>query len=376
MTSPEPSRTADVLVVGMGDTGTLVATRLSRRHDVVGISTTPCFVSGQELGYRLARPDDWRRDYQHEWVSYRRLRGADVVHGEVESLDLDGRTASVRTAAGDQTVIAWRAVVLATGTTNGFWRTAEVRPRKLVDERVDAAAAAVADAGTVAVVGGGPSGVNVASQIADAHPDVVVSLHHSGTLPLPTYHPKVRADVVRRLERQGVARHPGRRAELPDDLATLGPGTVSFTTGQPDVTADLVVWTVGRVTPNTAFLPLEVLDDDGFVRVDRSLRVVGHEDVFAVGDVAATDPLRSSARNFAHRLVAANVQVVLTGRGRFRTYRAPRHRWGSILGLQSDGYRIHTARGLAVPLRPWFTRHVLFPVLTHRLLYGGIRRRP
>ena len=35
-----------------------------------------------------------------------------------------------------------------------------------------------------------------------------------------------------------------------------------------------------------AFLPPEVLDRDGFVLVDERLRVPGHPEVFAVGDVA------------------------------------------------------------------------------------------
>ena len=38
-----------VVIIGMGDTGVLVATRLSRYFNVIGISTKPNLVSGQEL---------------------------------------------------------------------------------------------------------------------------------------------------------------------------------------------------------------------------------------------------------------------------------------------------------------------------------------
>ncbi len=42
-----------VLILGMGDTGVLVASRLSRHFNVVGVSTKPNLLSGQELGMRL-----------------------------------------------------------------------------------------------------------------------------------------------------------------------------------------------------------------------------------------------------------------------------------------------------------------------------------
>ena len=42
-----------VVVAGLGDSGLLTATHLARHVDVVGISTKPALVSGQELGLRL-----------------------------------------------------------------------------------------------------------------------------------------------------------------------------------------------------------------------------------------------------------------------------------------------------------------------------------
>ena len=44
------------------------------------------------------------------------------------------------------------------------------------------------------------------------------------------------------------------------------------------------------------------------------LKVPGADGVFAIGDVAATDPLRSSARNFTFKLLARNVRAHLDGR--------------------------------------------------------------
>ena len=81
-----------------------------------------------------------------------------------------------------------------------------------------------------------------------------------------------------------------------------------------------------------------LLDDDGFVRVDDHLQVVGHPNVFALGDVAASDPLRSSARNWGYRVVVANVRALRRGGHRkLREFKAAPYRWGSLLGLQPDG---------------------------------------
>ncbi len=60
-----------VVIAGLGDVGVLIAIRLARHADVVGISVKPALVSGQELGVRLSRPDDWARDY---WIPFDRFR--------------------------------------------------------------------------------------------------------------------------------------------------------------------------------------------------------------------------------------------------------------------------------------------------------------
>lgn len=95
----------------------------------------------------------------------------------------------------------------------------------------------------------------------------------------------------------GVALHPGHRARVPrgDDGRRLSGGPIAWMTGQPETSADVVIWAIGRATPNTGWVPRSMLDERGFVAVRPTLQARGHERVFAVGDVAATDPLRTSA---------------------------------------------------------------------------------
>lgn len=156
------------------------------------------------------------------------------------------------------------------------------------------------------------------------------------------------------------------------DSTRLGGGTIGWTTGQADTTADVVIWAVGRALPNTEWLPAEVLDDAGFVRVDPDLRIPAYPNVFAVGDVAATDPLRSSARNRADRLVAHNVRAYLADRP-LRDYRPPRRRWGSVLGPQRDGLEVFTPTGRHIRFPAWSIDTVLWPWIVRRGIYRGVR---
>ena len=364
-----------VVVAGLGDSGLLTALHLARRCEVVGISTKPALVSGQELGLRLARPDDWRRDYWVDFDRYRRLAGARTVHGTLTGLDVAARMVSVEGADGVVTAEPYDVLVVATGVTNGFWRRPGLESADDVAAGLAAAHARLAEAGSVAVVGGGAAAVSSAAHLAGAFPGTRVDLYFPGDRALPQHHGRVWASVSRRLTTLGVGLHPGHRAVVPPGFACdqITADPVAWSTGQPPVTADAVLWAVGRVRPNTAWLPADLLDDDGFVRVAPDLTVPGAAGVFAVGDVAATDPLRSSARNRADKLLARNIRAHLTGRP-LAAYRAPRRRWGSVLGVQPDGLQVFAPSGHPFRFPAWTIRTVLQPLIVRRGIYGGVRR--
>ena len=224
------------------------------------------------------------------------------------------------------------------------------------------------------VVGGGAAAVSSAANIARTWPDTRVELYFPGERALTQHHTRTWERVRRRLSEAGVVLHPGHRAVLPDgftgDQITSDP--VEWSTGQPPASADAVLWTIGRVRPNTGWLPKELLDEDGFVRVTPDLRVPGHPGVFAVGDVAATDPLRSSARNRADGLLAHNVLAEFEGKP-LRAYRPPKRRWGSVIGIQRDGLEVFTPNGRAVRFPAWSFEHILMRLIVRRGIYRGVR---
>lgn len=363
-----------VVVAGLGDSGVLTAIRLARHLDVVGISVKPALVSGQELGLRLARPGDWARDYWIPFDRFRRLDPVRTIHGTLTGVDLDARAVFVERADGAALVEEYDVLVISTGVTNGFWRRPTLQSAAEIGADLIAAHDRLAAAGSVIVLGGGAAAVSSAANLAATWPGKPVDLYYPGERPLLEHHPRVWRNVRRRLTDAGVVLHAGHRAQVPDGSACeqITSDPVHWSTGQPPACADAVLWTIGRVQPNTGWLPKEVLDDHGFVCVTPQLRLPGHPGMFAIGDVAATDRLRSSARNRADGLLAHNVRAELAGRP-LRSYRPPKQRWGSVLGVQPDGLEVFAASGHSFRFPAWSIDRVLQPWIVRRGIYRGVR---
>lgn len=368
--SPRPR----VVIAGLGDAGLLTAIRLARSADVVGISAKPALVSGQELGVRLTRPADWAQDYLVPFDRYRSLDRVRTVQAELTGADLQRRTVTARRADGTDVIEPFDALVISTGVSNGFWRRPGLQTAGEISAEIHAAHQRLATAGSVVVIGGGAAAVSAAANIAARWPGTRVDLYFPHDRPLREHHPRTWDHLQRRLVTLGVGVHPGHRAVIPAgfDCDAITDGAVQWSTGQSAAHADAVLWAVGRVRPNTAWLPAELLDADGFVTVTTELKIPGQRGVFAIGDVAATDPLRSSARNRADGIVAHNVLADLGGRP-LRSYRPPRRRWGSVIGAQSDGVEVFAPNGRSFRIPAWSVRNVLMPLIVRRGIYRGIR---
>jgi NADH dehydrogenase FAD-containing subunit len=365
-----------VVIAGLGDTGVLTAIRLARHADVVGISVKPGLVSGQELGWRISRPDHWA---SHNWISFDRYRGLDrvrTVHGTLTGVELAERRVTVQHDDGCTSHESYDALVISSGVSNGFWRRPTFQSADEIDTDVRAAHERLAKAKSVMVIGGGAAAVSSAANVAITWPGTRVDLYFPGDRGLIAYHPRTWTQVRRRLEEAGVTVHQGHRAVLPEgftgDEITSDP--VEWSTGQPQSTADAALWTIGRVRPNTDWLPKELLDENGFVRVTKYLQVPGHPGVFAVGDVAATDPLRSSARNRGDSIVAHNVRAEFEGKP-LRAYRPPKRRWGSVIGIQRDGLEVFAPNGRAFRFPAWSFERILMRLIVRWGMYRGVRDR-
>ena len=363
-----------VVIAGLGDAGVLTAIRLARHADVVGVSAKPALVSGQELGIRLARPQDWARD---NWIPFDRFRSLDkarTVQASLTGVDLAARTLFAKGDDGATIAEEYDTLVISTGVTNGFWRRPTLQSAAQIGADLRDAHDRLAAADSVIVVGGGAAAVSSAANIAITWPGKRIDLYFPGERALGGHHPRIWNRIQGRLTQLGVGLHPGHRAALSNGFAgdEITSGQVEWGTGQPPASADAVLWAIGRVRPNTEWLPPELLDDDGFVRVTPELRVPGQQGVFAIGDVAATDPLRSSARNRGDALLAHNIRAEFAGRP-LRTFRAPRSRWGSVLGIQSDGLEVFLPTGHMFRFPSWSVDRVVMPWIVRWGMYRGVR---
>ena len=363
-----------IVVAGLGDVGILAAIRLAPHTDVVGISVKPALVSGQELGVRLSRPDDWARDYWIPFDKFRRLDRVRTVQATLTGVDLAART--VFGLGEDGTTIAeeYDTLVISTGVSNGFWRRPTLQSAAEISTDLRAAHRRLAGADSVIVVGGGAAAVSSAVNIATTWPDKRIDLYFPGERALGGYHPRTWNRIQGRLTDLGVGLHPGHRAVVANGSAgdEITGEPVHWSTGQPPASAEAVLWAIGQTQPNTDWLPPELLDQHGFVHVTPELKVPGHEGVYAVGDVAASDPLRSSARNRGDALVAHNIRAEFADR-RMRTYRTPGRRWGSLVGIQSNGLEVFLPTGQAFRLPSWSVKRLVMPYVVRWGMYRGVR---
>ncbi|MEJ2869379.1 FAD-dependent oxidoreductase [Actinomycetospora sp. OC33-EN08] len=163
---------------------------------------------------------------------------------------------------------------------------------------------------TVAVVGGGLTGLELVTELAEAgHATTLVTAEELGADLSPRGARHVRAVC----ERLGVTVLDGRRAAAAHDGGlTLADGT--------EVAAEVVVGTVGFAVPDLARRAGLAVDDHGRVRVDPTLRSTSHPDVLAVGDASAAtrpdgQPLRMACATGLPQAqqVARTVASVLAG---------------------------------------------------------------
>ena len=365
-----------IVIAGFGDTGVLAGIHLSKGFEIVGIGSKPCLVSGQELGTRLTNPAQWKKQYLVPFRRYRKLDEVQILQGLIVAVDAIAQSVAVEFEDGSVQHVYYDVLIIASGVSNGFWRNNQLEHWGGLEDNIERNARTLSAAHRVAVIGGGATGVSVSGNLAAQYPGKDIHLFYSQSQPLPGYHPQVRDSLEKHLQRLGVTLHPEHRAHIPDDFNCdkITHNATQWSTCQQTFTADATLWAVGKLRPNSAFLPADMLNADGFVNTDKYLRVVGYNNVFALGDIAATDPNRSSARNWGFHLLAGNVMAYLAGdEAKMKAFSAPAYRWGSILGVQARGLTVYQHSGGHYRFPLWAVKAILFPYIVNRLIYRGLR---
>ncbi|MEU0057575.1 FAD-dependent oxidoreductase [Streptomyces sp. NPDC006334] len=274
-----------IIVLGAGYTGAIAAGRLARRlhRDDVHITLVnaePDFVErvrmhqlavGQEL-----KPRPFTEMFAGTGVELRlaRVTGVDVDRKTVAVVDADG-------AAGE---LHYDTLVYALGSGwNDLGVPGVAEHAHGVAGRADALRLrdrlAALDAGApVVVVGGGLTGVEAATEIAEARPDLDVALAARGGLG-DWLSAKARGHLREVFGKLGITVHEHTAVtRVEADRVVTADGEA--------VPAAVTVWTTGfAVHPIARATALEVTEE-GQIVVDGTMRSVSHPDVYAVGDAA------------------------------------------------------------------------------------------
>lgn len=137
----------------------------------------------------------------------------------------------------------------------------------------------VGSAGTIAVVGGGLTGIEVVTELAETYPDRTVLLVTSRT-PGAMLNERGRQHLFQTFDRLGI------RVVTDAAVTKVARNGLLLENGD-HVDADAVVWTTGFAVPTLAREAGLGVDDRGRMLVDPTLRSVSHPDVYGVGDAAA-----------------------------------------------------------------------------------------
>jgi dihydrolipoamide dehydrogenase len=196
----------------------------------------------------------------------------------VELLEGAGRLAGGgKVVVGDQEISA-RTIVLATGSVKRPIPGAEFGGRVIGTEEAWALAELPS---TMAVVGAGASGSEIASAYARLGVDVL--LFEALERVLPTEDADISKVVERGLKKQGITVHT---RTFVTDIATSDAG-VTFTHGEESGSVDWLVIATGRA-PDVTGLGLDEagvkLDEQGLIEVDGAMRTSA-QGVYAIGDL-------------------------------------------------------------------------------------------
>jgi sulfide:quinone oxidoreductase len=318
-----------VLILGGGIGGVAAANALRRRlprgHRIVLVDREQSFklaasflwvMTGARTPQQVSRPLDGlgRKDIE-------------VVRGEVERIDPDRREAVVggNVLAGDHLIVALGAEfaldaipgLAAVGHTFCTLDGAE-RLRHVLDEF---------RAGRIVVLTAAPAykcpaAPYEAAMLIDGElrrrgirDKTPLSVYSAEPTPMGVAGPEVSAAVRGMVEGRGIPYHPDHQ------IARVQGGLIEFTNGKR-AEFDLLVY-VPPIRPTSVLRDTGLVDDSGWVRVDRETLATRFPDVYAAGD-ATMIPLTMGkplprAGVFAHgqaEVIARNIAHAITGKGR------------------------------------------------------------
>lgn len=194
---------------------------------------------------------------------------------------------------------------------------------------------------TILIIGGGPTGVELAGEIKVDFPDKKVIIVHAGYRLIDFLGQKASQKTLDWLISKKVEVHLNERI----DLESLSESNTTYTTSSGmTISADCHFVCVGNRVASS-WLQESVfkdsVDKEGHLKVDECLRLRGKSNVFAVGDIVDVKEIKQGFHAQKHAaVVAGNIKkLMLNSKHKLTTYKA-----GSPMGMVSLGRHIAVAQ--------------------------------
>ncbi|XP_028797377.1 apoptosis-inducing factor homolog A-like [Neltuma alba] len=172
----------------------------------------------------------------------------------------------------------------------------------------------IKSASSILIVGGGPTGVELAGEIAVDFPEKKVTLVHKGTRLLEFIGPKASKKALKWLKAKKVEV----KLEQSVNLDSVSNNAYQ-TSGGETIEADVHFLCTGKQL-GSAWLRETILkdhlDSEGRIQIDQNLRVKGRNNIFAIGDITDVPELKQGANAGEHAQVVAKNLRVLIGEGK------------------------------------------------------------
>ncbi|GMY15749.1 apoptosis-inducing factor homolog B-like [Fagus crenata] len=310
-----------LVVIGGGIAGSLLAKSLQFLADVILIDPKEYFEIPWASLRSMVEPSFARRsviNHRDYFTNGRIITSSAINITETEVLTAEGH------------LIAYDYLVIATGHAN---RVPKTKTEKL--NQYEADNEKINSAHSILIVGGGPTGVELAGEIAVDFPGKKVTLVHNGSRLLEFIGPKAGKKSLNWLISKKVEVILEQRVDL-NHLSDEGK-TYQTSEGET-IRADCHFLCTG-IPLGSAWLKETVLENNldkhGRLMVDGNLRVKGRKNIFAIGDITNIPEIKQGYLAQKHALVAAkNLKLLMTGgkESKMATYEP-----GSVMAIVSLG---------------------------------------
>lgn len=226
----------------------------------------------------------------------------------------------------------------------------------------------IKSASSILIVGGGPTGVELAGEIATDFPDKKITLVHKGPRLLEFIGLKASTKAMKWLKSKKVEV----LLEQTIDLDSISENCSEYTTSAgTKVTADCHFVTIGKPLSTNWLrdtILKDSLDEHGRLKVDDKLRIKGYENIFAIGDITDVKEMKQGYIAQAHAtLVVKNIKLLMKGE---KELSLSSYKPGSAMAIVSLG------RKSAVAQFPFMTISGRFPgmIKSKDLFLGRTRK--